>query len=410
MTSATAPRAFAALHNPAYRSFFINTALVMTADAIEHVISYWILYEKFRSPTLGGIAILTHWLPFLFLSVYFGALADRYDVRRLMQLGMVCFMAASAGWGILFATDSLQPWHAVVLLCIHGMAGVLWVPAGQMLIHDIVGKNDLQSAVRLASTARQLGLLLGPAIGGGAMLLMGPTTAILLNVLLYVPLIIWLARTPHGAPKPKSSDIATKRSSDILAALRDVRSHRVVLAMTVLAGGASLFVGNAYQAQMPQFAADFGHGDGDWHYSLLLVADAAGALTAGLLLESRGLLAAKARSAVILAALWCLAMAGFALTTSYVVAIALLVVGGFLNLAFSAMAQTLVQMHAPVEVRGRIIGLFSMASLGLRAFSGLTVGVLGSLIGIHWSLAISALTLLALTIVLLSLTSRATAP
>jgi len=86
------PKSFAALRHPQYRIYFIATALAMMADNIEHVISYWVLYQKFHSPTLGGIAVLTHWLPFLLFSVYSGALADRFDRRRIIQVGMLCFM------------------------------------------------------------------------------------------------------------------------------------------------------------------------------------------------------------------------------------------------------------------------------------------------------------------------------
>src|SRR5690349_2798981 len=95
------------------------------ADNIEHVISYWVMFEKFHSPVLGGIAVLTNWLPFLLFSVYFGALADRLDNRRIIQISMLMFMAVSAAWGVLFLTDTIQIWHAVVLLTVHGMAGVL---------------------------------------------------------------------------------------------------------------------------------------------------------------------------------------------------------------------------------------------------------------------------------------------
>ena len=70
------------------------------------------------------------------------------------------------------------------------------------------------------------------------------------------------------------------------------------------------------------------------------------------------------------------------------------------------MGQTLVQMHAPADIRGRVIGLYSMASLGLRAFSGVTVGILGSAIGIRGSLALSAPALLALTAFLLGFTLK----
>jgi hypothetical protein len=67
------------------------------------------------------------------------------------------------------------------------------------------------------------------------------------------------------------------------------------------------------------------------------------------------------------------------------------------------MAQTLVQVHAPADMRGRIIGLFNMASLGLRAFSGVSVGLIGSLIGVHWSLGLSALVMLAIACATLTL-------
>jgi len=167
--------------------------------------------------------------------------------------------------------------------------------------------------------------------------------------------------------------------------------------MIVLSGGASLIVGNAYQAQMPEYAHDLGHGDAGILYSLLLAADAAGALIAGLVLESRGLLEARPRTALVLAMLWCCAIGGFAAASVYPLALVLLFAAGFLELSFNAMSQTLVQLNAPVQARGRVIGLFNMFGLGLRAFSGITVGIGGSLIGIHWSLALSAIALLAIT-------------
>ena len=176
--------------------------------------------------------------------------------------------------------------------------------------------------------------------------------------------------------------------------------------MILLGGLASLVVGNAYQAQMPEFAHDLGHGDAGIFYSMLLAADAAGALVAGLALESRGLLQAQPRTAFLLAMLWCCAIGGFAASSAYPLALALLFAAGFFELSFNAMAQTLVQLHAPAPIRGRVIGLYSMSSLGLRAFSGVTVGIGGSLIGIHWSLALSALLLLAVTACLLGFTMR----
>ena len=77
------------------------------------------------------------------------------------------------------------------------------------------------------------------------------------------------------------------------------------------------------------------------------------------------------------------------------------VVAGFVELSFNSMAQTLVQMNAPTDIRGRVLGVFSMMALGLRSFSGVTVGLMGAAIGIHVSLALSALALLSLSALLL---------
>jgi len=332
-------------------------------------------------------------------SVASGALADRYDPRRLIQCGMALFIAASLGWGYFFITGTLQMWQAMAILVIHGCAGVLWMTPNQLLLYDIVGPADLESAVRLNATGRYLGVLVGPAVGGLILLVLGPAYGILLNTLFYLPLVLWLVNAPYGPrfragvpPPPR----AVRGLADIVQTARDIRGHSIIVAMTLLAGAASFFVGNAYSAQMPSFAHDLGHGDPGLAYSLLLAADAAGGLLAGVALEAGGWLPLRSRTAIVLAILWCCALAGFSLTTNYGFALALLFAAGFFELSFNAMAQALVQIHAPSDMRGRVIGLFYMSSLGLRAFSGVSVGLLGSLIGVHWSLALSALAMLAI--------------
>jgi MFS family permease len=400
---------FAALRHRGYRIYFVTSAVAMMADNIEHVISYWVMYEKFQSPALGGFAVVSHWLPFLLFSVYSGGLADRFDPRRIIQAGMLFFVIASLGWGLLFITDTLEMWHAVVLLIVHGLAGVLWGPASQLFVHAIVGVETLQSAVRLNATARWLGQLMGPAAGAGLMLALGPAYGILVNALIYLPIVLWLWRAPYGPRFRKSEPppVRTARGiAEIAATVRAIAGNRTIVSMILLAGGGSLIVGNAYQAQMPEFAHDFGHTSADFSYSMLLAADAAGALVAGLVLEARGLLPPRPRTAFILAMLWSCAIGAFAMVSAYPLALALLFMAGFLQLSFNAMAQTLVQLHAPTAIRGRVIGLFNTASLGLRAFSGVTVGVIGGLIGIHWSLALSAMVLLAVIISLLAFTLR----
>jgi MFS family permease len=394
-------RSYAALRYPASRAYLLGAALAMMADSVEHVIVYWIIFEKFQSPSLAGFAVIAHWVPFLIGSIWAGALADRYDPRRIIQIGMGLFMLVSLSWGVLFATDSLEKWHAIILLIIHGLAGVLWSPAGQVLIHDVVGGRQLQSAIRLLATSRTLGLLLGPAVGGGLLLLVGPTIGIFLNVLIYLPLTLWLIRNPKRVNTDRKPSAASMTSfRDLFATIRQISNIPIVFSMSLLAGIAATLVGNAHEPQMPEFARDLGYGGQGFYYSLLLAANAVGALTAGIVLEARSMLPAKTRTSFILGMLWTVAMFGFAVSPYYVLSFALLACAGFLDLSFNSMTRTLAQIHSPPEIRGRAIGVFNVGSLGCRTFSGFTVGFGGGLIGIHFSLALSAAVLLAAMIAL----------
>ena len=394
--SHTRSPAFAALQHRGYRGFLLGNAVAMLADNTEHVISYWVLHQKFHSPALGAFAVIAHWVPFLLLAGYSGALADRFNPRRMIQLSMLLFMAVSVGWGLLFLSGQLHIWQAWILLTAHGVAGVLWTPPSQVLLHDIVGPEHLQSAVRLNASARYLGMLIGPAVGNVLLLALGPAHGILVNALIYLPMLVWLWRPRFAARAVTATRavIVAPTLSRMLTTWRSVTANRTVVAMTLLAGAASLFVGSAYQAQMPGFAEDLGFHNAGRAYTALLGADAAGALAAALLLESRSLLPATPGSALALAACWCLAIGGFALAHHYLLSLPLLFAAGFFELSFSAMAQTIVQLRAPAAQRGQIIGLFITASLGLRAFSGITVGFGGALVGIHYSLAASAAALL----------------
>jgi hypothetical protein len=310
---------------------------------------------------------------------------------------MLMFITASLGWAYFFVTDSLTQWGAMVLLILHGCSGVLWHTSSQMLLYDVVEAPLLPSAIRLLATGRYLSLLVGPAVGGVILLQLGAINGMLLNALFYVPTIWWLWRAPYGHVfngLTPTSRRAIKGLADIQATFKDISFNPTLLSMLLLAGAASFFVGNSYQAQMPGFVHDLAHSDQGVVYSMLLAADALGALLAGLMLERYNWIPNTPKAVLSLAALWCFCLGAFALSTNYTLALLLLVCAGFLELAFSTMTQAIVQLNAPPQMRGRVIGLYNMSSLGMRAGSGLVVGLTGGLLGIHASLAMACLILL----------------
>jgi MFS family permease len=399
-TAKVAPARFAALRNRDCRPYLFGAGLAMMADNIEHVITYWVLWETFHSPALAGFQVISHWVPFLLFSVYFGSLADRHDCRRLIQAAQGLFMVVSATWGLLFLTDSLQVWQACVLLVLHGCAGSLWSPGEQLMLHDFVGRDELPSAVRLNATFRSLGILFGPVVGSALLLGLGPTAGIFANVAFYLPLTLFLFRTrftghtrDDGLVRPR---VGVLESLRVLAA---VRRDRTLVSMIALAGLGSFFVGASLQSAMPIFAQDLGTGGAGAAYGVLLFANGAGGVVGGLLLEVTGRIQPTVRAAVAATLVYGVCSLGFAATGNYPLAVLLLIVGGAANLASMSISQTVVQLRAPAADRGRVIGLYGVSANGLRAGSGFTVGLLGAAVGVHWSLGASAAALCAGTVV-----------
>ncbi|MFK4089997.1 MFS transporter [Kribbella sp. NPDC020789] len=390
---------FAGLRNRDARPYLFGTGLAMMGDNIEHVITYWVLWREFHSPALAGFQVISHWLPFLLFSVLSGSLADRYDCRRIIQSAQALFMVVSLCWGVLFLTGTLQIWHACVLLVLHGCAGALWGPAEQLMLHDFVGREDLPSAVRLNATFRSLGVLCGPVVGSLFLLVLGPTGGIFANIAIYLPLTLFLFRTRFTGHL-REEVVARPRLGPI-AALRAARGASIgptVGGMIVLAGLGSFFVGASIQTAMPEFAESLGAGSAGLTYGALLFAAGFGGVVGGLVIEATGWLRPTVRTAVAGTMLYGVSIVVFALTSSYVLALIVLMISGVANFVSMSVSQTVVQLEAPSADRGRIVGLYNTSSGGLRIGSGLTVGLTGAAIGIKWSLALSAavLTLAAL--------------
>jgi MFS family permease len=406
-TSAPVDRTrFAAFRNPNCRNYIVGASLSMGGDSIEHVISYWVMYQQFHSPALAGFAVISHWVPALF-SVYFGSWADRSDCRKIIQFAQVLYMSVSAIWGVLFLTNSLQVWHCLVLLSMHGLAGAIWAPAEQLMLHDLAGRETLPSAVRLNSTGRSTGFLAGPALGSVMLLVLGPWLGIFANVLMYLPMTIWLWRTPFtGHVRDGGARPARISPADAMRIVREVTVQPVLISMVMLGGLSSFLIGSGIQPQMPEFAVDLGLNQAGLGYGMLLAANSAGAVLGGVILESTHLLKPTVRAAMVSTIVWGGCLLGFALSPYYPLSLLLLVGAGMANLASQSTAQTLVQLLAPPEKRGRIVGVYTMASNGLRAGSGLTIGLIGGVIGIHWSLGLSAITLAILVIGLMWSTER----
>jgi MFS family permease len=392
------PRRFAALRNRNSGTYIAGGALSMMADNVEHVLAYWVLWQTFQSPWLVGFQIVSHWLPFLLFSVYAGALAQRFDCRRIIQIAQALFMLVSICWGVLFLTGTLELWHACVLLVLHGMAGCLWMPAEQLMLYDFVGPRQLPSAVRINATFRSLAFIAGPVVGSALLIGIGPAYGMFVNVLFYLPLTIFLFRTrftghargggPDAAERPTSPRMSFFAAFSVLGT---VRRHRQILGMIMLTALAGMTIGHLLQNAMPEFAEILGGGAA---YGILLFANGAGGVIGGFLLEATRKVPPTAPTAVGSAILLGVAVVVFASSGSLVVAVIALAIGGLAKITAESTEMSIVQLQAPDAERGRVIGAYTMFSSGTMTFGGVTAGLLGSLFGIQSAVLLAGVVLL----------------
>lgn len=381
---------FAALRHPWYRGYLGGGSLLMAGDNAEHAITYLVMWQLFESPLLAGFAVVSHWLPHLLFSIPFGSLADRFDGRRIIQISCGLFIAASIAWAVLIGTGSLAPWHCVILLLVHGFASALWHPANQVMLYDLVGEEALPSAVRLMATGLSVGQLVGPAAGAVLLFTVGPAWGMALNVAFYLPFLIYLAVSPFDGHGRRARAASRPGLRETLRVLGELPHYPGPFVVTVLQGAVGLLVGVALMPLLPEFGVVLGVDDSVLGYGMLLVAMSAGAVAAGIGLETVGALRPRATVSAGSELVFALAIVGFALSPWFALSVALLVVAGASSIVSLSTSQTVVQLGAPPEQRGRFIGAFNTTNMGFRVGSGLVVGLLASAVGVPVAVALAA--------------------
>lgn len=402
---------FGALRARWYKSYLTGGSLTMAGDNAEHAITYLAMWQLFQSPLLAGFAVVSHWLPHLLFSIPFGGLADRFDCRRIIQISCGLFVVASLGWGVLLVNQALQPWHCVVLLVVHGFASALWHPANQVMLYDMVGEKDLPSAVRLMATGLSLGMLVGPAMGAVLLFTIGPAWGMFANTLFYVPFLIHLALSPFDGHQRRASGVVPRvRLRELLATVRILPRHPNILLVIVLQGAVGLFIGVALMPLLPEFGELLGQVESGLGYGLLLVAMSFGAVTGGLVLESVGRLRATPLVSALGELVFAASVLGFAISRVFPLSLALLVIAGAASIISLSTSQTVVQLEAPPEQRGRFVGAFNTTNMGFRVGSGVLVALLGALVGIPAAVALAAATLLLVCVALAVVAARLRPP
>jgi len=370
---------FESLSVPTFRWYWVTSWISSTGDGMENVIRNVLVYQLAGStaPFWLGMMVFAHWVPFTFFSLYGGVLADRYDNRKVQIVTQLLLMTAAVAIALVTIGGVVTTWWLFGLLLLHGFAGAIGGPAQQTLIHSMVGPSKLLSAVSLNSTARQFSQVIGPAVAGFIVVAFGPGWGFLINGVTFVPLLVFLALVrvrPLGAPS----------TTPIGAALRDglrfVRGRPFIAALIGVEMLGVIFLGHTFNSFLVLFAHDVLHVD-DIGYSFLLVGSGIGAVAAAFYLAYARDRRHGGRFIVGAAMAEMLAILVFAFSQSYALSFVLLIVVGGAAVLTQSLTNTKVQLSAPDDLRGRVMGAYTFGTQGMRVLNGPLLGGAAILFG-----------------------------
>lgn len=392
------PDTFASLRYRNYRLWFLGQAVSLMGTWMQSVAQGWLVYEMTKSEfALGAISFIGT-IPSLFLMLPAGVLADRVPRRQLLIATQATMMLLAFIMAALAGTGTLQVWHVGVLAALLGVANSFDSPARLSLAVEMVDdRRDLSNAIALNSTMFNLARVVGPAVGGIILAALGATWCFALNGLSFLAVIwgLFQMRLPEIVQASQKEPISTQ----LVAGIKYTVGSESVRALMALLGGAVLF-GMSFNVLLPAYAESVLH-VGETGLGIMNAAVGAGALLGSLIVASMG----RAHREMALLCLGCLLFPGalvlFGLTTSFSLSLIFLALSGFALMIQNANINTLIQITVPDQLRGRVMGVYSLVFFGLAPFGSLLAGSLAQNLGPGLGVTVSASVNLAIALVFL---------
>lgn len=376
---------FRSLRHRNFRLLVEGNVVSTSGDFMQSIAQSWLVWQLTRSPFLLGLVSFFDTVPRLFLGAIGGAIADRFDRRRVLIITQTLAMVQAVVYFLAVYFKVIAFWHIAVLAFLLGCVDTVNQTVRQSLVNSMVPKEELLNAIGLQSSFFNLSKILGPSMGGTVIALIGISGCFFLNALSFMALIwnLYLMELPPWEAPPRKPGVWREIKEGYVY----LRSNRRIFSIVSLSYVVAL-VGAPYSRFIPMFATNILH-VGPTGFGLLMSAPGAGAIVSALSLASTR----KFRPGI----LWiCCCVTGFGLflglftfSHSFAFSLMLLALVGSCQVAGRAASNTAIQVETPPHLLGRVLSLFFM-DIGLWSLGGLAIGSAASIIGIDHTLAVSA--------------------
>jgi MFS family permease len=371
------PDGLRALRYRNFRLFFLGQTVSLTGNWMQTTALQWLVYSLTGSQLSLGMVTFASYIPVLVLSLFMGVIVDRVARRRLILLTQSWFMVLAVILAVLTFSGRIQYWHILALAILLGIGNALDMPARQAFFADIVERDDLMNAIALNSSVFNGARIIGPAIGGWVVGLLGEAPAFALNAVSFggVLLGLLLIQVPQRAKTAKPMGSLGELRQGVAYLIRERRVLGLVTMIAVFS-----VVGFPYVVLLPVFARDILQ-VGASGLGVLLASQGVGALSAALLLAFAGDRRHRGRMTILSRALLPAATLVLALSRTMSLSMLALVFAGYAFISQSAVTNTLIQLIVPDELRGRVISAYTWALGGFWPIGALLMGAAGDRLG-----------------------------
>jgi MFS family permease len=382
---------FSSLRHRNYRLFWIGTLLSHIGDWMDNVAFNWLMWELTGSGAFLGLLALFRSAPILVFTLFGGALADRMERRRLLQLTQFAAMILALTLAALVLTDVVKVWHVFAIAAGRGIVMSINMPTRQAMLSDVVERKDLTNAIALNSATMNLTRILGGSIGGilitiigtgGVFLVNGLSTTILIGslALMVIPPVATPARR-RSLVRSIGDGLTYIKGSDTLRSL-------IILAL------APMVLGMPYMTLLPIFADDV-LGIGNEGYGVLVAFTGLGAMAGALTIAATANMRHRGRTMLLLMIVFGVMLFAFSRSSHPALSYALLLGVGAGQTTYMALNNTLLQTHASDEMRGRVMSVFFL-NRGMVPLGTVGAGFATEFIGVQWTVTAMASVLIAL--------------
>jgi MFS family permease len=388
---------FAALKHPNYRLWFVGQLVSLVGTWMQATAQGFLIYELTQSPAYLGYVGFAAGVPAWLFTLYGGVVADRMSRRTLLVITQASMLVLAALLAGLTFAGWVQPWQIILFAFLLGICNAFDAPARQSFVLEMVSREDLTNAIALNSTMFNSATAIGPAVAGVVYALVGPAWCFTINALSFIAVIAALLRMRlEKIPPPQRSDSAL---ADIKAGIAFVAKDRIVRTIMINLGVVSLF-GFSFLTLMPAWAVKILGGDATTN-GLLQSARGIGSLTGALMTAALVRLNVRGKLVTLGNIVFPVIMLCFAAIRWLPLSLFALVGMGWGLMTLFNNSNSLVQTQVPDELRGRVMGIYTLVFSGALPIGALLAGTLASSIGEPLAVVVGASVLLFFALIVL---------